>query len=144
MPTLQAIQGDITELRVGAIVSDANESLSGGGDGVTITSGIDVAAEFIIHTVGPVWRGGIHGEADLLHSCYRECISVAEQHDITSIAFPAISTGAFGYPILEATEVAVAAVSAAVEGTKVIGEVVFCCHSSADLAQYRAVLMQPS
>jgi len=169
MPTLQAIQADITTLGVEAIVNAANESLLGGGgvDGAIhraagpallthcrslggcetgkakISPGFNLAASFIIHTVGPVWRGGEHGEAELLRSCYASCIRLAEKSGISSIAFPAISTGVYGYPKAAAAEIAIAAVSAAVEGTPVIGEVVFCCFSKADLGQYRAVLMQP-
>jgi O-acetyl-ADP-ribose deacetylase (regulator of RNase III) len=170
MPTMQAIQADITSLSVAAIVNAANSALLGGGgvDGAIhraagpnllaecktlggcetgqakITGGHELIAEHIIHTVGPKWRGGHHGEAEDLASCYRECIALAEEHAISSIAFPAISTGVYGYPMQAATEIAVATVSDAVEGTSVIGEVVFCCFSVSDLKQYRAVLMQPS
>ena len=170
MPTLQAIQADITSLTVDAIVNAANESLLGGGgvDGAIhraagpelleecqslqgcetgqakVTAGFGLNAKFVIHTVGPVWQGGQQGEAEMLESCYRQCIELAEQHNISSIAFPAISTGVFGYPKQAATEIAVATVSEAVVGTATIGEVVFCCFSPSDLKQYRAVLMQPS
>ena len=101
-------------------------------------------AKHIIHTVGPVWQGGQRREAEVLRSCYSECITLAEAHRISSIAFPAISTGAYNYPLLEAIEIAVATVSAAVEGTTVIGEVLFCCYTPGDLVLYRRVLMQPS
>jgi O-acetyl-ADP-ribose deacetylase (regulator of RNase III) len=109
-----------------------------------ITPGFNLRAQHVIHTVGPVWQGGQHGEAALLASCYRQCITLAEQHGISSIAFPAISTGVYGYPVRAATEIAVAAVSEAVEGALVIGEVVFCCFSVADLKLYRSVIMQPT
>ena len=170
MPTLQAIQADITSLRIDAIVNAANASLLGGGgvDGAIhraagpelreeckllrgcetgqakVTAGFGLKAKFVIHTVGPVWQGGQQGEAELLVSCYRQCIELAEQHNISSIAFPAISTGVFGYPKQAATEIAVATISEAVQGTAVIGEVVFCCFSTSDLKQYRSVLMQPT
>jgi len=169
MPTLRAIQADITTLAVDAIVNAANRSLLGGGgvDGAIhagagpallqeckslhgcktgrakITPGFDLRAKFIIHTVGPVWRDGQQGEAELLASCYRDCIALAEQHAVSSIAFPAISTGIYNFPKQAATEIAVATVSEAVQGTAVIGEVVFCCFSTADLTRYRSVLMQP-
>ena len=170
MPTMQAIQADITSLTIDAVVNAANESLLGGGgvDGAIhraagpelreeckllcgcetgqakVTAGFGLKAKFVIHTVGPVWQGGQQGEAELLASCYRQCIELAEQNNISSIAFPAISTGIFGFPKQAATEIAVATVSEAVQGTAVIGEVVFCCFSTSDLKQYRSVLMQPT
>ncbi|MFT5502158.1 MAG: O-acetyl-ADP-ribose deacetylase (regulator of RNase III) [Woeseiaceae bacterium] len=170
MPTMQAIQADITSLTIDAVVNAANESLLGGGgvDGAIhraagpelreeckllhgceigqakVTAGFGLKTKFVIHTVGPVWQGGQQGEAELLASCYRQCIELAEQHNISSIAFPAISTGVFGYPKQAATEIAVATISEAVQGTAVIGEVVFCCFSTSDLKQYRSVLMQPT
>ncbi len=170
MPTLQAIQADITSLDIDAIVNAANESLLGGGgvDGAIhraagpelleecklldgcrtgqakITAGFGLKAKFVIHTVGPVWQGGQQDEAEMLMSCYQECIALAERNGVSSIAFPAISTGVFGYPVRDATEIAVATVSEAVEGTAIIGEIIFCCFSESDLKQYRTVLMQPS
>ena len=144
MPTLQAIQADITSLRVDAIVEEC-QSLQGCETGqAKVTAGFGLNAKFVIHTVGPLWQGGQQGEAEMLESCYRQCIELAEHHNISSIAFPAISTGIFGYPKQAATEIAVATVSKAVVGTATIGEVVFCCFSPSDLKQYRAVLMQPS
>jgi len=169
MPTLQAIRADITSLYVDAIVNAANESLMGGGgvDGAIhraagpalldeckllqgcktgqakITSGFDLKAKYVIHTVGPMWRGGQSGEAELLRSCYRECVAVAEANNISSIAFPAISTGVYDYPKQVATEIAVETLSNALHVTSIIGEVVFCCFSAADLSLYRSILMQP-
>lgn len=169
MPTIQAVHADITRLEVDAIVNAANESLLGGGgvDGAIhraagprlleacsklggcppgearITPGFDLKARYVIATVGPVWKGGAYGEAETLAACYRQSLQLAEAHGISSIAFPAISTGVYGFPKTAATEIAVNTVSNAVEGTSVIGEVVFCCFSSADLELYRSVLMQP-
>lgn len=166
---MQAIRADITSLTVDAIVNAANQSLLGGGgvDGAIhrtageellaacralngcntgeakITNGYQLPARLVIHTVGPVWQGGGHGEAELLASCYRHCITLAEANDVTSIAFPAISAGIYGYPLEDASAIAVKTTSAAVEGSNVIAEVIFCCFSDTALQQYRLHLMQP-
>jgi len=163
---IEIVVADITTLAVDAIVNAANESLlSGGGvDGAIhraagsklldecravggcptgearITGGYDLAARFVIHTVGPRWRGGGAGESTLLGSCYTETLRLARQNQIDSIAFPAISTGIYGYPLEDATVVAVRSVAAWLAAHELPSRVTFCCFSPRDAVVYRAVL----
>jgi O-acetyl-ADP-ribose deacetylase len=160
------MEGDITRLEVDAVVNAANSSLLGGGgvDGAIhraagpallaecrslggcpagearITSGYRLPARHVIHTVGPVWRGGTAGEADLLRSCYRESLRLAAEAGLATVAFPCISTGVYGYPPAAACEIALDAVSSCLATSELPRTVTFCCFGPADAELYRARL----
>lgn len=153
---IEVIEGDITQLRVDAIVNAANEQLARGGGvcgaihaaagaalekecrslggcptgGAKMTKGYNLPAQWVIHAVGPVWRGGGAGEAQLLAQCYRHSLELAAQHGIESIAFPAISTGIFGYPLAPATEIALSEVTTFLEKDTSLKKVIFVCRGA--------------
>lgn len=166
MALLETVQGDITRQAVDAIVNAANTTLLGGGgvDGAIhrvagpelleecrriggcptgearITRGYRLPAAHVIHTVGPVWHGGTHREPELLRSCYVNSLRLAARHGVRSIAFPSISTGAYGYPVEQAAAIAVAAVRDELRSDSPVELVRFVCFSAADLAVYRRLL----
>ncbi len=156
MNKIEVLETDITLLKVDAIVNAAKNSLLGGGgvDGAIhaaagsalleacktlngcatgaakITPGFALLAKYIIHTVGPVWRGGQHSEAQLLAACYRHSLNLAAEHGLRTIAFAAISCGVYGYPISEACQIAVAGVNDFLETHETIEKVIFSCFNS--------------
>jgi O-acetyl-ADP-ribose deacetylase (regulator of RNase III) len=172
---LSIIPGDITKQSTDAIVNAANPSLMGGGgvDGAihraggpaileqcqqivarqgrlpigkaVITTGGNLKARYVIHTVGPVWQGGKRGEPELLASAYQESLKVATEHNLTSISFPSISTGAYGYPVAEAAKVAVKAIASYLQKeTTSVKEVVFVLFDSRTFESYRSALKELS
>lgn len=164
---MQVWVGDITSLQVDAIVNAANRQLAGGGgvDGAihraagaaelqaacrqiggcatgqaVLTPGFRLPAKSIIHTVGPVWQGGHHGEAELLRSCYCEAMTLAVREGIRSIAFPAISCGVYGYPPAQAVAIAVAEVERCLETYLMFKQVIFACFDEPMAALYHSAL----
>jgi O-acetyl-ADP-ribose deacetylase (regulator of RNase III) len=109
-----------------------------------ITRGYRLPAKYVIHTVGPVWRGGRAGEAGLLASCYRRAIALAQAHNLQSIAFPAISTGVYRFPAADAADIAVASVIAALEEAPSLSRIIFCCFSGDSAGLHRQALLDVS
>jgi O-acetyl-ADP-ribose deacetylase (regulator of RNase III) len=170
MNRIEVVEADITTLAVDAIVNAANTSLLGGGgvDGAIhraagpellaecrtlggcetgqarITRGYRLPARWVIHAVGPVWRGGSHGEPELLASAYRESLRLAAQHGVRTIAFPAISCGVYGYPVSEAASIAVAEVRSFLQSDSAIGRVTLTCFGRTVLDAYLRAVAQPA
>lgn len=165
---IEVIEGNITKQRVDVIVNAANESLLGGGgvDGAIhraagpelleecktlngcpagqskLTRGYALPAKCVIHTVGPIWRGGARGESEILASCYKSSLALAVQHDLRTIAFPAISTGAYRFPVEEAARIAVATTKGFLEETSSIERVVFVCYGHDACSYYYQALQE--
>ena len=165
---ISLIREDITLLDVDAIVNAANNALLGGGgvDGAIhraagpqllaecrglegcetgdakITNGYNLKARWVIHTVGPVWRGGGHGEEELLARCYRRSLQLAERHNVRTIAFPAISAGVYGYPMAQAAQIAVTQIMVYLQGESVLERVMLVCFNDRAYQAYSRALQE--
>ncbi len=163
---IEIVRGDITRQQVDAIVNAANNTLLGGGgvDGAIhraagpgllaecrklggcetgaakITKGYNLPASYVIHTVGPIWRGGTHSEDDLLACCYRSCLNLAFENNIRSLAFPSISTGVYGFPVDRASKIAIREVRAFLDEHAIPEQVVVVCFDPHTYECYRAAL----
>ncbi len=163
---IKLFKGDITELKVDVIVNAANTSLLGGGgvDGAIhraagpdlleeckklngcftgdakITKAYNLACKYVIHTVGPIWRGGQYQEAKLLKSCYKTSLKLAEKYKLTSIVFPNISTGVYGYPKEEAAGIAIKTIQKRISKLKSLKEITFCVFDETNYKIYQKLL----
>ncbi|MBD3317439.1 MAG: O-acetyl-ADP-ribose deacetylase [Chitinivibrionales bacterium] len=163
---MTVIQSDITKLEVDAVVNAANKELLGGGgvdaaihraagpelleecrklNGCEVgkakmTSAYNLPAKYVIHTVGPIWRGGRYGEPELLKSCYESSLELAQNYDCKKIAFPCISTGVYGYPSESAAQIAVNTCNEFLKEDSTILEITFCCFLGKDYSIYRSIL----
>jgi O-acetyl-ADP-ribose deacetylase (regulator of RNase III) len=167
---IEIVRGDITKMAVDAIVNAANTALLGGGgvDGaihraagpglleecrtlggcptgeVRVTRGYDLPARWVIHAVGPVWHGGDHGEDELLASCYRNALRLAEKRGFETLAFPAISTGIYGFPFERACRIALGEIAHGLEKARSVRSVYCVCFSDEDFRTYRRILGENS
>jgi O-acetyl-ADP-ribose deacetylase (regulator of RNase III) len=165
---IQVVEGDITKQRVDAIVNAANTTLLGGGgvDGAIhraagpellaecrtlggcatgqakLTKGYRLPAKWVIHTVGPVWRDGQHGEDDLLASCYQTSFALADQHRLRTVAFPCISTGVYGFPMDRAARIAIKEISTLVQKSKAVEKVLIVCFGAQALEIHSGALRE--
>ena len=166
MNRLSVVKGDIVRMKTDAIVNAANTSLLGGGgvDGAIhraageellkecitlggcqtgeakITKGYKLNAKYVIHTPGPIWRGGNKGESELLANCYKNSLSLAKENGVKSIAFPSISTGVYRFPVDQAAEIAIREIAAFLENDDTFEKVVIVCYDEDTLKTYKSVL----
>jgi O-acetyl-ADP-ribose deacetylase (regulator of RNase III) len=167
---IDVIQGDITLQKVDAIVNAANKSLLGGGgvDGAIhraagpllleecrtlhgcetgsakLTRGYDLAAKWVIHTVGPIWKGGSHDEDHLLAECYRSCLKLAKENGVRSLAFPSISTGAYGFPVKKASKIAARVIQSHLKHNLLPEKVILVCFDATTYQEYLSAIQSQS